>query len=133
MNSFDFDNIPLFLPEDLIREVVDENEAIVRTIRMAPPGWLWRNTASNRIDRIVLSIDHQEASSRLEKDRVLVASVGAREGRFRSCMESWLELEKLLELFNHLRERYDRLIDTADESTLDEILSTDHFLIGEAE
>ena len=36
---------------------------------------------------------------------------------------------KLLDLFNHLRERFDRLVDLADEETLNEILSSDHFLV----
>lgn len=37
---------------------------------------------------------------------------------------------ELLELFNHLRERFDRLVDLADEETIDEILGSDHFLVN---
>ena len=36
----------------------------------------------------------------------------------------------MLELFNHLRKRFDYLIELADEETIDEILSSNHFLVN---
>ena len=133
MNFNDIENSSLFLSSQLTEDVIDENGEVVRTIRLPPLDWFDRNTESNRIDRVVFSFNHHSPAKRLEKDRVLVTAVSGNKLGAIYCTETRIELEKLLAIFNHLRDRCDRLIDTADESTLDEILSTDHFIVGEAE
>ena len=130
MNNSDLMNHPVSIDGLCL---LDENGGVVRTFRMPSSDLFDKNTESKQFNELFSSFNHQESVKRLEKDRVLVVRAGGSKRGERYHTASEFEIDKLLAIFNHLRERYDRLIDTADESTLDEILSTEHFIVGEAE